>query len=164
MVKQIFVLGTALFMFGGCSQSVPDFYGNMSDTISIDENGQYTESADGMRYNSSSDGFASVYFDFDGYTVAPSMEGRVAHNAKTLQKNSGYKVKVEGNCDEFGTDEYNYALGLKRAKAIKDALSDQGVDTSALVMVSLGESNPVCTEATDECYARNRRVDFHLVR
>ena len=164
MVKQIFALSAAILIMSGCSKSAPGLNGNMSDTVSIDESGQYTESGDGMSYNSSSDGFASVYFDFDGYTIAPSMESRVAHDAKTMQKYAGRKVKVEGNCDEFGTDEYNYALGLKRAKAIKDALSDRGVNTSNMVLVSMGESNPVCHEGTDDCYARNRRADLHLVK
>ena len=164
MVKKILILSTAMFMFIGCSPSAPDLNGNMSDTISIDESGENINTVDGMNFNSSSDGFVSVYFDFDGYSVVPSMESRVVHNAQTLQKYNGRKVKVEGNCDEFGTDEYNYALGLKRAKAIKDALSDQGVNTSNIVMVSMGESNPVCQDSTDECYARNRRVDFHLVK
>ena len=74
------------------------------------------------------------------------------------------QIKIEGNCDEFGTDEYNYALGLKRAKAVRDAIAAQGIDTSRMVMVSFGESNAICTDATDSCYERNRRVDIRLVK
>ena len=164
MVKKLLLSSAALLIFTGCGQNVPGLGGNVldSDTISIDESQYSTE--DGINYNSSADGFASVYFDFDGYSIAPSQEGRVTHNAKRLQSAAGSQVKIEGNCDEFGTDEYNYALGLKRAKAVKDALSDQGIDTSNVVMVSFGESNAVCTDGTDECYAQNRRVDFRLVK
>ena len=170
MVKKICLSAVALLMFSGCAQNTPDVGGNVSDaneiapdTVSIDESNM-VEDGSGVRYNSSSDGFVSVYFDFDGYGIAPSMENRVSHNASKAKSTRGNKVKLEGNCDEFGTDEYNYALGLKRAKAVKDALADRGVDTSNIVMVSFGESSPVCNAPTDECYAQNRRVDLRLVR
>ncbi|MBD3790574.1 MAG: OmpA family protein [Campylobacterales bacterium] len=170
MMKKIYISTIALLMFSGCAQNTPDVSGNMadantltSDTVTLDENNMF-EDGSGMHYNSSSDGFASVYFDFDGYSIAPSMEKRVRHNAAKVQSVGSRQVKLEGNCDEFGTDEYNYALGLKRAKAVKDALADQGVDTSNVVMVSFGESSPVCNETTDDCYAQNRRVDLRLVR
>ncbi|MFT7878884.1 MAG: OmpA family protein [Sulfurimonas sp.] len=170
MVKKIGFSAVALLLFAGCAQNTPDIGGNVSDaneiapdTVMIDESNM-VEDGSGIRYNSSSDGFVSVYFDFDGYTIPPSMENRVSHNASKLQNRALGKVKLEGNCDEFGTDEYNYALGLKRAKAVKDALTDKGVNTSNVVMVSFGESSPVCSEPTDECYAQNRRVDLRVVR
>lgn len=162
-MKNILLGVAAIWFVAGCAQPAPDLQGNMSDTITIDENNLNSDSS-GSLYNSSSDGFVSVYFDFDGYSIVPSQEGRILQNANRLRSVAGSKVKIEGNCDEFGTDEYNYALGLKRAKAIKDALADQGVNTSNIVMVSYGESNPVCSEPTDECYARNRRVDLRLAK
>jgi peptidoglycan-associated lipoprotein len=84
-------------------------------------------------------------------------------NIKVAMSGSS-KIKIEGNCDEFGTDEYNYALGLKRAKAVEDSLAAQGVADSRMVIVSFGESSPVCTEPNDSCYDRNRRVDIRLVK
>jgi len=74
----------------------------------------------------------------------------------------GKSIKVEGNCDEFGSDEYNFALGLKRANAVKAALVNGGVNADTISMTSLGESNPICLEKTQECWAKNRRVDFKL--
>lgn len=155
----------AILLLAGCSQNAPDAPGGNqfgSDTVSIDENGY--GSGSGAGYNSSADGFTSIYFDFDGYSIAPSMESRMSQNTNRMRSVGGSKVKIEGNCDEFGTDEYNYALGLKRAKAVKESLADQGVNTSNVVMVSFGESNPACSEPTDECYAQNRRVDLRLVK
>ena len=170
MIKNLYFSVAALLVLSGCAQNAPDLDGNVADadrlsqdTVMIDENNMF-EDGSGNRYNSSSDGFVSIYFDFDGYNIAPSMEKRVAHNAGKIQSMAGRKVKMEGNCDEFGTDEYNYALGLKRAKAVKDALSDRGVSVSNVVMISYGESSPVCSEATDECYAQNRRVDLRLAK
>ena len=72
-------------------------------------------------------------------------------------------IKLEGNCDEWGSDEYNYALGLRRANAVKAAMTAQGVSADRITMVSYGESNPVCTDKTKECWAHNRRVDFKLL-
>ena len=82
---------------------------------------------------------------------------------ETQQSYSDLKIKLEGNCDEWGSDEYNYALGLKRAKATKDALVADGVDAKKIVMVSFGESNPVCTQRNTACWKMNRRVDYRLL-
>ena len=157
-------------IFAGCGQPAPDLDGsnNISDanaisgdTVSINESGYGNES--GGNYNSSADGFKSVYFDFGDYAIASNMENNMNTNIKVAMSASS-KIKIEGNCDEFGTDEYNYALGLKRAKAVKDSIVAQGLAGSRMVMVSFGESSPVCTEPNDSCYDRNRRVDIRLVK
>jgi len=175
-VLWITVIG--MLLTTGCSQVAPDLEshklnkGNTSNTtefvgdpVSIDEN-RYGENKEGAlgRFNSSSDGFKSIYFGFDQYTISPEMEGRMAQDAARAKEVGASKIKIEGNCDEFGTDEYNYALGLKRAKAVKDAMAAQGVDAGRMIIISYGESNPVCSEPTDSCYARNRRTDLRLVK
>lgn len=171
-MKHKLLLATAVLslILSGCAQNAADLDGknNISDadhiqgdTVSIDENG-FGDGGTGT-YNSSSDGFKSIYFDFADYSISSSMEGNMNHNFSVAQA-APSKIKIEGNCDEFGTDEYNYALGLKRAKAVRDAIAAQGVDTSNMVMVSFGESNAICTDATDSCYERNRRVDIRLVK
>ena len=71
-------------------------------------------------------------------------------------------IKVEGNCDEWGSDEYNYALGLKRANVVKDALVADGVNPNRLSVVSYGESNLVCSEKSKSCDAQNRRDEFKV--
>ena len=167
MRKQL-LLATAmtLLFLNGCSQKSPNM-GNVSDssqisgdTVSIDESGYGNESGN---YNSSSDGFKSVYFKFNDYEISSDMQANMNTNI-SVAMTAASKVKIEGNCDEFGTDEYNYALGLKRAKAVKDSLSAQGVDSSKMVLVSLGESSPVCGDPSESCYERNRRVDIRLVK
>jgi peptidoglycan-associated lipoprotein len=163
--KTVLILMTlTLLMLSGCGQPAPgagSASGNVydTDTVNIDES-----SYGGGQHNSSSDGFQSLYFDFDSYSVTSAMDGTIAKDAAVARKAAGRKIKLEGNCDEFGTDEYNYALGLKRAKAVKDAMVMQGVPASQMVMVSYGESNPACSAPTDECYAQNRRVDLRLAK
>jgi peptidoglycan-associated lipoprotein len=105
-----------------------------------------------------------VHFDFDKYNIKSS-QVPIVENVSNLIKdeNSNLTVRIEGNCDEWGSDEYNYALGLKRAKVVKQALIDLGVDAKKLTIISYGESNPVCSAHNKECWAKNRRDDFTLL-
>ena len=109
----------------------------------------------------------SIHFKFDDYHLTDEMVVIANENAvkidKITSKNNNVKIKLEGNCDEWGTDEYNYALGLKRAKTVKQSLLKDGIDENKIVIVSYGESNPLCSEHTIDCWKRNRRVDYKLL-
>ncbi|MBZ7981567.1 OmpA family protein [Campylobacter sp. RM12640] len=101
-----------------------------------------------------------VYFDFDKYDIRSDMYGVVSNNASLLnQDGKDLNIVVEGNCDEWGSEEYNQALGLKRAKAVKDGLESQGVSSSRITIKSYGENNLVCNDKTKECDAQNRRAE-----
>ncbi len=102
-----------------------------------------------------------IYFDFDKYNIRPDQWPKVEQLAKLIKNNpANYTIRIEGNCDEWGTEEYNYALGLKRAKAVKDALIKLGVDPKKLTIISYGELNPVCTAHAKWCWRKNRRDNF----
>ena len=103
-----------------------------------------------------------VYFGFDKYNLTSENKDKATSNASKLSAlNADTTVTVSGNTDEWGSDEYNYALGLKRANSVKDVLVANGV-TANVALVSLGESSPVCTEKTKDCWAKNRRVEHEL--
>lgn len=106
----------------------------------------------------------SVYFDFDKFNIKADQQNTINNNAALFNQAGAeaLNVKVEGNCDEWGTDEYNYALGLKRAKSAKDALIAQGVAADRVSVVSYGESNLVCSDKSKTCDAQNRRDDFKV--
>lgn len=104
-------------------------------------------------------GITSILFDYDKFDIRDDMQENIKTNS-ALVKNKTFKL--EGNCDEFGSDEYNFALGLKRANAVKAALVNEGISADSISMTSLGEGNPVCFEKTQECWAKNRRVDLKL--
>ncbi len=99
----------------------------------------------------------NIYFAFDNFFVSASMQSKVSNNV-TATKNAG-SIKLEGNCDEWGTDEYNYALGLKRANSVKNAMIASGANGSKISVVSFGESNPTCNTKSESCWQQNRRVE-----
>jgi peptidoglycan-associated lipoprotein len=120
--------------------------------------------ADGVYYiiNGKKVLIENIYFGFDKYDLNSSMKEKAMSNASKLSAiNPASTVKVSGNTDEWGTDEYNYALGLKRAKSVKDVLVTNGVSAN-VSLVSLGESSPVCTEKNTNCWQKNRRVEHAL--
>lgn len=151
-------VATALFM-AGCSSKAPEV------DMSVDANkaGQQGMMSDAERLNSLQAQVRNVYFDFDKFSIRPDMQSVINQNASIFNQAGNYKVMVEGNCDEWGSDEYNYALGVKRAKAAKDALIAQGIAADRIEITSNGESKPVCTEKTKSCDAQNRRDEFRLL-
>lgn len=125
------------------------------------QNGAYSYDENNPYANS---GVRNIYFDVDQYHITADKLGEIAHNAAILRKTRG-KIKIEGHCDATGTDEYNYALGLRRAKAAKDALITKGIPASRMILVSMGESSPECvTDTSAACYAKNRRVEFKILQ
>lgn len=104
----------------------------------------------------------AIYFDFDKYDLRPESRATLKKNADWLTRNPDRKVVIEGNCDERGTNEYNMALGQRRAEAAAKYLNTLGVSAGRILTISYGEDRPVCKESTEECWARNRRDDFIL--
>jgi peptidoglycan-associated lipoprotein len=102
----------------------------------------------------------SVYFDYDAYVVKDEFRPLVEAHAKFLVNNPSFKVLIQGNADERGSREYNLALGQKRADAVKKALLLLGAREDQIESVSLGKEKPMCTESTEECWAKNRRGDI----
>ena len=102
---------------------------------------------------------SNVYFDYDRYALSEAARAALAKNAEYLKKNSDSEVLVEGNCDERGTIEYNLALGQKRAQTVRDYYTRLGIPGKQLGTLSYGKEKPTCAEATEECWAKNRRAE-----
>ena len=101
-----------------------------------------------------------VYFDFDKYDIRPEDAKTLDANAAWLKSNADNLVLIEGHCDERGTNEYNLALGERRAKATMNYLVSQGIQANRITIISYGEERPVCNEKTEACWAKNRRANF----
>jgi peptidoglycan-associated lipoprotein len=101
-----------------------------------------------------------IYFDFDKYDIRPGDAKVLDANAQWLKSNADQLVLIEGHCDERGTNEYNLALGERRAKSTMNYLVSQGVQASRITIISYGEERPVCTQKNEECWSKNRRAQF----
>jgi peptidoglycan-associated lipoprotein len=101
-----------------------------------------------------------VHFDFDRYEIRAQDKPVLDDNAKWLKSNSNAMLLIEGHADERGTNEYNLALGERRAKATRDHLVSLGIDGGRITVISYGEERPLCTERTEACWAQNRRSHF----
>jgi peptidoglycan-associated lipoprotein len=102
----------------------------------------------------------SVYFPFDVSAVQEADKPAVLAHAKYLNEHQDRKVRVEGNCDERGSKEYNLALGQRRAESVKKMLVLGGAKSSQIETVSYGEEKPRCTEHNEACWKQNRRSDI----
>ena len=183
--KFYILIATLIIVFSGCSKKMPVAVpggktvgeGALEGTVTptdmptagaggntkssfqkgmVNSNGKYTGS-DGV----SKSGFKLLYFASDSYTLDDDQIQRLMSDMPKIKKAAASnKLLVQGNCDEFGTDEYNHALGLKRANAVKKLLISSGVPADKIDTVSYGESNPVCTINAPACHAKNRRVEI----
>jgi peptidoglycan-associated lipoprotein len=102
----------------------------------------------------------TVYFDFDKYNLKSDAKARLAVNARVLESNPEVTILIEGHCDERGTEEYNLALGERRAKSARDYLIDLGVAASRIRTISYGEERPADPGHNEAAWDKNRRADF----
>ncbi|MEP7001949.1 MAG: peptidoglycan-associated lipoprotein Pal [bacterium] len=103
---------------------------------------------------------APIYFDYDKSEIRDDAKAALDSKLALLRANSTMKIRIEGNTDSRGSNEYNLALGLRRANAARRYLVAQGIDNARFDVVSYGEERPVDQGTTDEAYAKNRRDDF----
>ena len=156
-------LAVAVLVLTGCSQKSPEVDMSKKDVSKSD-------ATDGMsalqKLIASLEANSKViYFDFDKFNIRKDQQANIDANAALFNSAEAkqFSIKVEGNCDEFGTDEYNYALGLKRAKSVKDGLVAKGMNADRITVVSYGESNPSCTDHNKACWDKNRRAEFKVL-
>ena len=176
--KGVGVYGDGTQLYGANSNVNSGTYGaGSSDNVDPYGSGNYGNNNGGAygngTYGGSNNGYGgtsgveNVYFGVNQYTITSDNVPTIHSNAKLLKSklSSGSKVRVDGHCDASGSDEYNYALGLRRAKAAKDALIQKGIGAGHISLVSMGESSPECSDSMSaNCYAKNRRVEFNVVR
>ena len=102
----------------------------------------------------------SIYYDFDAYSIKNELQTLVEAHAKFLLEHQDFKMRIEGNCDERGSREYNLALGQRRADAVKRAMTLLGVPANHIQTVSFGAEKPKELEHDEAAWAENRRSDI----
>ena len=173
-MKKILVFSLLILLYSGCKKDVniPVIDDNHQDGSMIANDIATTgdNSIDGFDDSLEvstldiKDRTQNIYFDVDQYIVKESEKVKIVFNTKLLAADDliERKIILEGNCDEWGSDEYNYALGLKRARTVKRELIVQGIAKTRLNIISYGESNFVCSDKTKDCWSKNRRVEFNI--
>jgi peptidoglycan-associated lipoprotein len=103
-----------------------------------------------------------IHFDFDKYVLTPQAMMILDDKAAYLREHSGVRVLVEGHADDRGSNEYNLALGDRRANSAKNYLVKSGVAASRITTISYGEEQPLCRQQNESCWSRNRRGAFSV--
>lgn len=106
-------------------------------------------------------GLTAIYFDYDQFEIRPDQEAMVDAHAKFMQKYPKFTVKLQGNTDVRGGQEYNLALGTKRADSVRKAFAVRGISDDRMESVSYGKTKPKAEGETEEAHAENRRVDMN---
>lgn len=101
-----------------------------------------------------------VYFDFDQEALKPEFQAIVACHAKYLRDRPSARMTLEGNADERGSREYNLGLGERRGNAVSSAVQANGGSGAQITVTSYGEERPTCTDSSEDCWGRNRRVEI----
>ena len=131
-------------------------------TPSADVNEDSLASEKSMSSNLSNKDIKDIFFDFDAYILSDDSKSRLQNNASLLKSKKVKKVIIEGHSDERGTNEYNLALGERRAQSTKRYLTALGINSSNIATISFGEEKPICSDQNEDCWQKNRRAHFIL--
>ena len=158
-VVLVFTLAAGLT---ACSKNIKD--GANADLVTGTET-VFQDTTVTQRVPSQEVALGAVHFDLDKYTLSADARKIVEANVKAIKAAgnlASYRITVEGNCDDRGTTSYNIALGQRRADEVKANYVRLGIPAANISTVSYGEEKPVCTAATQACWAKNRRADTFL--
>jgi len=152
----------ALFLVAGCSSKAKGLPGEGAGTTGSETNIGQKGSLEAFKTGevSGNGPLTDIHFGYNTYNIEPQDGSILKGNASWLEAHPQTRVQVEGHCDERGSEEYNIALGAKRAQAAKDYLVTLGVDGSRISTISYGKELPLCTEHDESCWAQNRRDHF----
>ena len=110
------------------------------------------------------DSLKDIFFEFDNYDLSDKAKSILNKNVVYLKSNPSLKIEIQGHCDERGVNNYNIALGERRAQSTKQFLVSQGVDSSNVQAIAYGEEKPFCFESNETCWQQNRRAHFMLIK
>jgi peptidoglycan-associated lipoprotein len=162
MARWIIISGSALAIgIAGCSST-----GKNTDADQAGATGSEfrEDSSAGSASSQASRILQAVFFDFDSYAIRSDAKPTLMANSKGIQDNTGWGVVTcEGHTDERGSEEYNLALGERRANSVKRYLIDLGVPSGRLAVVSFGEAKPRAMGHDESAWRYNRRVEFTVV-
>jgi peptidoglycan-associated lipoprotein len=157
----VLLLGLSLT---GCSKKAPETTTQITETEGAGAAESLETEESGIMEGRTSGPMVPVYFEFDSSKITGEQVQRIETNADFIKKNPALKIRIEGNCDPRGTQEYNLALGERRAQSAKSYLGNLGVNVDQLTTVSFGEEKLLLFGHDEISWAQNRRDDFVIVK
>ena len=106
---------------------------------------------------------STIYFEYDADELRDDARASLDEKVKILNVNPGVRIRVSGHCDDRGSDEYNIALGRRRAETAKRYLTDRGIDASRIETATFGREHPAVQGTGEEVWAKNRRDEFQII-
>jgi peptidoglycan-associated lipoprotein len=106
---------------------------------------------------------ATIFFDYDASDIRDDARPLLEAKVPVLAANPGVRLRISGHADDRGSDEYNLALGQRRAAALKRWLGQRGITEDRILLASYGEERPACTTVDETCWVKNRRAEFEIV-
>ncbi len=175
ITRQLVMLVVLTLLAAGCAKKpapvepAPVEPTATEETAPVPEEPQVDEAADARRAAEEAtrqalNGLVRIHFDFDQYVLTDSAKQTLMSNANLLTAAPTVRVQVEGHCDERGSDEYNLALGEKRALAVKNYLVSVGIAAGRVSIISYGEEVALDSAQSESAWAKNRRADFKASR
>jgi peptidoglycan-associated lipoprotein len=165
LAKAMAIVGVGLMlMVAGCSSKKPaPVVDTNPNPNQLNENGSGSSTTNDDWINGTigkGGPLSDIHFGYNDYTIQEQDGSVLKSNASWLQAHPQTRVQVEGYCDERGSEEYNIALGAKRAQAGKDYLATLGISDSRMSTISYGKELPLCQDHDESCWAQNRRDHF----
>jgi len=144
----------------GSNKSTP-FLGSGNNGGTSGNGDQFAQAPSRLHYKETND-IQDIIFKFDRYDLDDESRAVLRNNVTYLKKNSMTAIEIQGHCDERGTNNYNIALGERRAQATKMYMVSQGISASRIHTISYGEEKPFCFDSNDACWLKNRRAHFKV--
>ncbi|MFW2330947.1 MAG: peptidoglycan-associated lipoprotein Pal [Nitrospinota bacterium] len=151
------VFTVSFVFFGACASTQVE----VEDDANVVSGGD-DPNARPLEFPDKSTVLATIYFDFDSSTLSQESRDLLANHSNWLRENPFAQLQIEGHCDERGTEEYNLALGERRANTVKDYLASLGVGSERIFTISYGEELPAATGSDSAAWAKNRRAQFSV--
>jgi peptidoglycan-associated lipoprotein len=145
-----------------CRDSIARLEKARSDSIAAANARREAEERDRALASTKAALAAPVYFEYDSDELSADARSTLDAKLPIFRANAGLRIRVAGHTDERGSDEYNLALGQRRAASVKRYLTDQGIDGTRIDIVSYGEERPAATEPSEEAWRTNRRAEFEI--
>ena len=168
----------ALVALGGCKRKKPEVAPTPTPTVPVStapapttppeecdaacRDARAREARDASIRSATAALTATIFFDYDRSDITDESRAKLDAKVPVLTQNGAVRIRIAGHTDSRGSDEYNLALGQRRAAAAKRYLTDRGIDGSRIEIVSFGEERPTCTDESEGCWSRNRRDEFEI--